>query len=64
MYADQYVRHLLLEDPSLSDSAITIKLNKHHGVGSSSYSYNYSITAVKFIARRVRHNLSKWKSLP
>jgi len=64
MHTDQYVRHLLLEDPSLSDSAITIKLNSHHGVGSVGYSCNFNLPQVKYIVRRVRHNLSKWKPLP
>lgn len=58
----EVVRHYILEDPNISDSALTIAINKKHGTKSSSHSTNYNLVEVKWMAKRVRHNLAKWKT--
>lgn len=61
MGTDEYVRELILNDPDITTSAITTALNKKHGLGSVSYCNSFSLTQVKHLERRVRHQLSKWQ---
>lgn len=63
MGIDQVVRHFILEDPDISDSALTIKVNRKHGTVQTSHSTNYTRVQVHHIARRVRHQLSKHMNL-
>ena len=63
MGIDQVVRHYILEDPDISISALTIAVNRKHGTVQTSHSTNYTMTHVKYVARRVRHQLSKHMNL-
>ena len=62
MGIDEAVRFFILADPDISDSALTIAINKKHGTKSWSHSTNYNLVQVKWMARRVRSQLAKWQS--